>query len=174
MLLDERGVPITVGDEIAFMGQDFVFDRDATGEIDPNALTRVGCLGPFPVRAVPEAGAGPFVEIFVVLNDETPRVLAFVAVEAEATQATPAALPTVAPAEPTIEAPTEIPTEVPTEIPTPTPAPPTETPVPPTATPVPPAATPEPPTETPTPEIAPEVPATEPPAETPVPEASPS
>jgi hypothetical protein len=188
VLLDERGVPITVGDEIAFVGQDFVFDRDATGEIDPNALTRVGCLGPFPVRVAPEAGAGPFVEIFVVLNDETPRVLAFVAVEAEATQATPAALPTVAPAEPTIEAPTEIPTEVPTEIPTPTPVPPTETPVPPTATPmpptetpvpptptlVPPTATPAPPTETPTPEVATDVPATEPAVETPVPEASPS
>lgn len=179
VLLDERGVPVTIGDAIAFAGQEFVFDRDATGEVDVNALNRLGCVGPFPVRAAQAADAGPFAEIFVVLNDETPRALAFVAADAAAEPATPPVIPTVAPAEPTIEAPTEVPTAtiVP---PTATPVPPTETPVPPTATPeptataVPPTSTPEPPSATPTPEISTPIPETEPPAATPTPETAPS
>jgi hypothetical protein len=186
VLLDERGVPVTIGDAVAFAGQEFVFDRDATGEVDPNALNRVGCAGPFPVRAADDAGSGPFAEIFVELNDETPRLLAFVAVDAAVEPATPPVVTTVAPAEPTIEAPTEVPTATPIP-PTETPAPPTETPipptptlVPPTATPVPPTATPVPPTATlappatPAPEAPPEVPATEPPPATPTPESDPS
>ena len=38
ILLDDRGVPATIGETIVFAGQTFAFDRDATGEADPNAL----------------------------------------------------------------------------------------------------------------------------------------
>ena len=51
ILLDDRGVPQTIGETIVFAGQTFAFDRDATGEADPNALSRVGCVGPFSARA---------------------------------------------------------------------------------------------------------------------------
>ena len=55
ILLDDRGVPQTIGETIVFAGQTFAFDRDATGEADPNALTRVGCAGPFSARAEEDA-----------------------------------------------------------------------------------------------------------------------
>jgi hypothetical protein len=163
ILLDDRGVPETIGASIVFAGQTFAFDRDATGEVDLNALARVGCVGPFSARA-----EGDVVEnldqLFVVLNDVTPRLLAFTAVAPEQ----PAA-PTVAPA----QEPTETPVP-PTETPIPateTPVPPTETPIPPTETPVPATATLAP-TETPLPPTETPIPATEtpvPPTATPVP-----
>ena len=183
ILLDDRGVPATIGESIVFAGQTFAFDRDATGEVDPNALARVGCVGPFSARTDQDAGAERLDQLFIVLNDETPRVLAFIAVEAAVETPTEPAAPTVAPAEQPTETPipptetpippTETPvpptaTPVPTETPVPpteTPIPPTETPVPPTATPVPPTATPVPPTETPVPPTA----TPEPPTQTPVP-----
>src|SRR5829696_12577 len=59
ILLDDRGVPQTVGETIVFAGQTFAFDRDATGEADPNALIRVGCVGPFSARAEEGAGEDP-------------------------------------------------------------------------------------------------------------------
>ena len=181
ILLDDRGVPATIGESIVFAGQPFAFDRDATGEVDPNALARVGCAGPFSARADQDA-AESLEQLFIVLNDETPRVLAFTAAETAAGTATEAAAPTVAPAQQPTETPvppTETPipptetlvpptaTPLPTETPVPTATPisPTETPVPPTATPVPPTATPVPPTATPIPPTA----TLEPPAETPVP-----
>ena len=172
ILLDDRGVPQTIGETIVFAGQTFAFDRDATGEADPNALTRVGCVGPFSARAEQDAGEN-LDQLFVVLNDATPRLLAFTAVAPDAETATVApeepVVPTVAPAQAATETP--IP---PTETPIPpieTPIPPTETPVPPTATlvptetPVPPTETPVPPTETPIPPTV----AAVPPTETPVP-----
>ena len=55
ILLDDRGVPDTIGETIVFAGQTFAFDRDATGEADPNALARVGCVGPFSARAEQDA-----------------------------------------------------------------------------------------------------------------------
>ena len=170
ILLDDRGVPDTIGETIVFAGQTFAFDRDATGEADPNALTRVGCVGPFSARAEQDAVEN-LNELFVVLNDATPRLLAFTAVAPEEP-----VVPTVAPAQEPTETPIP-PTETPippTETPVPpteTPVPPTETPVPPTATlaptetPLPPTETPVPPTETPVPATATPVPATE----TPVP-----
>jgi hypothetical protein len=172
ILLDDRGVPQNIGETIVFAGQTFAFDRDATGEVDPNALTRVGCLGPFSARGE-QAAAENLEQLFVVLNDATPRLLAFTAV-APATETA-----TVAPEEPV--APTVASAQVATETPisaTETPVPPTETPVPPTETPVPPTATliptetpvsptetPIPPTETPVPPTATAVP----PTATPVP-----
>jgi hypothetical protein len=149
ILLDDRGVPNTFGETIVFAGQTFAFDRDATGEVDPNALARVGCVGPFPARAEQDA-AENLDQLFVVLNDATPRLLAFTAVGQEAPVA-----PTVAPAQEPTEAPLPA-TETPIP-PTGTPISPTETPVPPTATiaptetPIPPTETPVPPTETPVP-----------------------
>ena len=126
ILLDDRGIPDTFGETIVFAGRTFAFDRDATGEADPNALTRVGCVAPFSARAE-QAAVENLDQLFVVLNDATPRLLAFTAVAQEAP-----ALPTVAPA----------------QEPTETPVPPTETPVPPTETPIPPTETPVPPTAT--------------------------
>jgi hypothetical protein len=173
--LDDRGVPGTFGETIVFAGRTFAFDRDATGETDPNALTRVGCVAPFSARAEQDAVEN-LDQLFVVLNDATPRLLAFTAVGPEAP-----ALPTVAPAQEPTETPVP-PTETPIP-PTETPTPPTETPVPPTATlaptetPIPPTETPIPPTETPVPPTAAPVSpvetvtaATPAPAETPVPQ----
>ena len=173
ILLDDRDVPATIGESIVFTGEAFAFDRDATGEVDPNALARVGCVGPFSARAGQDTGAEQLNQLFIVLNDETPRVLAFTAVETAIETPTEPAVPTVAPAEQPTETPvpptetpipptetpvpptsTLAPTETPipptaTTVPTETPIPPTETPIPPTATPVPPTATPVPPTATP-------------------------
>ena len=129
ILLDDRGVPQTIGETIVFAGQTFAFDRDATGEADPNALTRVGCAGPFSARA--EQDAAKSGQLFVVLNDATPRCW-------RSPRWRPAAeTATVAPEEPVV--------------PTVAPAQATETPVPPTETPIPPTETPIPPTETPVP-----------------------
>ena len=133
ILLDDRGVPQTIGETIVFAGQTFAFDRDATGEADPNALTRVGCVGPFSARAEEDA-AENLDQLFVVLNDATPRLLAFTAVGPAAETAT------VAPEEPVV------PTVAPAQAATETPVPPTETPIPPTETPIPPTETPVPPT----------------------------
>ena len=77
--LDDRGVPDTFGETIVFAGRTFAFDRDATGETDPNALTRVGCVAPFSARAEQDAVEN-LDQLFVVLNDATPRLLAFTAV----------------------------------------------------------------------------------------------
>ena len=79
ILLDDRGVPETIGETIVFAGQTFAFDRDATGEADPNALARVGCVGPFSARAEQDAVEN-LDQLFVVLNDATPRLLVFTAV----------------------------------------------------------------------------------------------
>jgi hypothetical protein len=172
ILLDERGAPQTIGETIVFAGQTFTFERDATGEWDPNVLARVGCVGPFSARAEPDA-AESLAQIFVVLNDATPRLLAFSAVAPAAATATAApdapAVPTVAPA-PEVTATPLPPTETPIP-PTATPIPPTETAIPPTETPIPPTETPVPPTATPVPTETP-IPPTEtpiPPTETPVP-----
>ncbi|MBA3449724.1 MAG: hypothetical protein H0T18_00770, partial [Chloroflexia bacterium] len=179
----DRGVPGTLGAVVVFGGQTYSFDRDATGEVDPNALARAGCVGPFSARVDP-AGADPS-QLFVILNDDTPRVLAFVAAEAGGAPATapadqsvistetPAGIPTVAPAQAATETPVP-PTEtpVPTPVPTATPVPATETPVPPTETPIPPTETTVPPTETAVPPTETPVPPTEtpvPPTETPAP-----
>jgi hypothetical protein len=181
ILLDDRGVPQTIGETIVFAGQTFAFDRDATGEADPNVLTRVGCVGPFSARAEGEA-AGNLDQLFVMLNDATPRLLAFTAVAPAAETATVApeepVVPTVAPAQEATETPIP-PTETPIP-PTETPIPPTETPVPPTATlaptetPIPPTETPVPPTETPVPPTVTPVPPVETaPAATPAPTATP-
>jgi hypothetical protein len=175
ILLDDRGVPQTFGETIGFAGQTFAFDRDATGEADPNALNRVGCVGPFSARA--EQGAGDNLDqLFVVLNDATPRLLVFTAVAPAGETATGAAeepiVPTVAPAQEATETPIP-PTETPIP-PTETPIPPTETSVPATATlvpnetPIPPTETPVPPTVTPVPPVATVPAATPPPTETPV------
>ncbi|MBA2597377.1 MAG: hypothetical protein H0V00_12220, partial [Chloroflexia bacterium] len=51
--LDDRGVPGTFGDTVMFNGQSYTFDREATGEVDPNLLARAGCVGPFSVRVDP-------------------------------------------------------------------------------------------------------------------------
>ncbi|MDF2762079.1 MAG: hypothetical protein K0S83_813, partial [Thermomicrobiales bacterium] len=165
ILLDERGVPETIGETIVFAGQTFAFDRDATGEVDPNALARVGCVGPFSARAEQDA-AEDLEQLFVVLNDATPRLLAFTAVAPTAETAT------AAPEEPIV--PTVAPVQEATETPIPateTPIPPTETPIPPTETPIPPTGTPIPATETPVPPTATLVPTDTPipPTETPVP-----
>ena len=72
-----------------------------------DALTRVGCAGPFSARA--EAGAENLDQLFVVLNDATPRLLAFTAVAPAAETATVApeepVVPTVAPAQAATETP---------------------------------------------------------------------
>jgi hypothetical protein len=179
ILLDDRGVPDTFGEMIVFAGQTFAFDRDATGEVDPNALARVGCVGPFSVRVEQDAVEN-LDQLFVVLNDATPRVLAFTAIGQEEPVA-----PTVAPAQEPTETPVPA-TETPIP-PTGTPIPPTETPVPPTATiaptetpipptetPIPPTETPVPPTMTPAPAVATVAAATPAPAETPVPPQTPA
>jgi hypothetical protein len=155
ILLDDRGVPDTFGETIVFAGQTFAFDRDATGETDPNVLARVGCVGPFSARAEQDAVEN-LDQLFVVLNDASPRLLAFTAVALDEP-----VVPTVAPAQELTETPVP---------PTETPVPPTETPIPPTETPVPPTATLAP-TETPIPPTETAVPPTEtpiPPTETPV------
>src|SRR5215211_4152642 len=184
ILLDDRGVPQTIGESIVFAGQNFAFDRDATGEADPSALSRVGCVGPFSARADQDA-AENLDHLFVILNDTTPRLLAFTAVGAAAATATAApeapVVPTVAPAQEPTETPippTETPvpptaTLVPTETPiapTVTPIPPTETPIPPTETPIPATETPVPPTETPVPALETVAAATPAPTETPIPQ----
>src|SRR5829696_7912143 len=179
ILLDDRGVPQTIGESIVFAGQNFAFDRDATGEADPSALSRVGCVGPFSARADQDA-AENLDRLFVILNDTMPRLLVFTAVGPAAGTATAApeapVVPTVAPAQEPTETPVP-PTETPIP-PTETPIPPTETPVPPTATlvptetPIPPTETPIPPTETPIPPTDTPIPPTEttvPPTVTPVP-----
>ena len=181
ILLDDRGVPSTLGSEIVFAGQTYAFERDATGEIDPNALARTGCVGPFSARVDPAAPN----QLFVILNDATPRVLVFTATAPVAEPATAPADEPVITTETAIPAPTEVPTEVPTDTPIPateTPVPATETPiptpvptetpvpataVPPTETPVPPTATAIPPTASPAPPEATEAPATAAVAETP-------
>src|SRR5215207_1261660 len=171
ILLDDRGVPQTIG----FAGQTFAFDRDATGEVDPNALNRVGCVGPFSARSEQDAGDN-LDQLFVVLNDATPRLIAFTAVapaaETVAGTAEEPVIPTVAPAQEATETlvpPTETPIS-PTETPVPPTATlvPTETPVPPTETPIPATETPIPPTVTPVPPVATVPAATPAPTETPV------
>jgi hypothetical protein len=125
VLLAENGLPITVGETIVFAGQTFAFDGEVTGEFDANALVRAGCVGPFSARADQPASGNGFDRIFIVLNDQTPRVFAFVA------------------GSPTVEA-----TPAPDLAETPVVTPPTATPLPPTATTAPPTATAPPPTET--------------------------
>src|SRR5215211_5261511 len=184
ILLDDRGVPQTIDESIVFADQNFAFDRDATGEADPSALSRVGCVGPFSARADQDA-AENLDHLFVILNDTTPRLLAFTAVGPAAATATAApeapVVPTVAPAQEPTETPvppTETPipptaTLVPTETPiapTVTPIPPTETPIPPTETPIPATETPVPPTETPVPALETVAAATPAPTETPIPQ----
>ena len=58
ILLDERGVPDTIEETVVFGGQTFTFDRDATGEVDPDALARAGCIGPFSARSDQGDGRG--------------------------------------------------------------------------------------------------------------------
>src|SRR5215212_2298632 len=96
ILLDDRGVPQTIGETIVFAGQNFAFDRDATGEADPNALSRVGCVGPFSARADQDATEN-LDQLFVVLNDTTPRLLAFTTVGPAAGTATVASEAPVVP-----------------------------------------------------------------------------
>lgn len=149
ILLGENGLPITLGESIVFAGQSFTFSEDATGVVDPNALIRVGCIGPFSARADQPSDLNAFNRLFVVLNGQTPRVLAFNAEGAVQGAATaPASQPITPPAPPAT--------------PTPEPPAPTETAIPPTASPVPPTPTVVP-TATEVPLIATELPATAPP-----------
>lgn len=159
VLLAESGLPITVGETIVFAGQTFGFAGDLTGTIDASTLVRAGCLGPFSARSDAPADGGALDQIFLVLNDQAPRVLAFAA------QAPDGDL-----------APTEVPAEAPTVAP-PTatvPPPPTATAIPPTATAVPPTATavPETPTPLPSPTVVPATATLAPPAATPPPVAT--
>ena len=192
VVLDERGLPEQVGDDLTFGGQEFAFVEEATG-VDRAALGRVGCAGPFSVLAESAADAGQLSDIYLAVAD---RVFLFRATTEEPDTVdgpvgTPPASPeaTAAPTEapapteaappiaPVEETPTATPvptaTPAPTEEPTATPAPePTSTPAP-TATPEP-TATPLPPTPSPEPTTAPEPTAAAttaaPPTETPAPE----
>jgi hypothetical protein len=142
VILDEQGLPTTIGTEFPFAGQSFAFE-EAT-DVDLTTLTRAGCAGPFPLFAAPEEAGGPFMALYLSVGDQ---VFTF-----RSAEAAPAATPEEtepAPASPEVaEEPTEVPdptetdvpTEAPTEVPTETPVPTevaTETPVPPTETPVP-------------------------------------
>ena len=137
VLLAENGLPITVGETVVFAGQTFSFAGDVTGEVDANALVRAGCLGPFSVRSDEPASGDTFDQIYMVLTDQTPHVLAF-------TAQAPAGEPVSTPA------PVETPTVTPPTV-TAVPSTATATAVPPTATALPPTATAVPPTPTPLP-----------------------
>lgn len=174
VLTDDQGIPTNLGTEVDFDGQTFAFETDVTGDVDPEALTRVGCVGPYSARAGGESADDAPRRLYVVLVDETPTVLAFAAEGGPPPDAgvddEDATAPAEAPTEPSD--PTETPEPAtPTAEPEPEPtetAVPTETPVPPTATPEP-TMTPEPtatPESTETPAIPTETPA---PTETAVP-----
>ncbi|CAA9544653.1 MAG: hypothetical protein AVDCRST_MAG19-341 [uncultured Thermomicrobiales bacterium] len=155
VLLDEDGVPTNLGQTIAFGGQTFAFEGNVTDDVDATTLDRLGCVGPFPARAEEGVAAGSLERLYVILNDQPQRVLAFAATtptaDGDGTPVGGAAM-TEEPQAATTE--TAVPTETPlpptaTTAPTGTPVPPTET-VAPTETPPPPTETPEP-TETPIP-----------------------
>jgi len=172
VLLSEAGVPDNLGENIEFGGQPFSFEADLTGEIDANTLERVGCAGVYSVRADAGAADGALDRLYVILNDQTPRVLAYQSTGAPTEPAGTEAAGTVAPAPAATEAPVEetvAPTLEPTS-PPPTEVPPTE--VPPTEI----SPTEVPPTEvSPTDVPATEVPPTEvPPTEVPATEVPPT
>ena len=157
--LDEQGLPELIGPELPFGDQTFTFVEETT-DIDRAALAGVGCAGPFPVFAAPDADEGPFTDLYLSVANrlfrfrstetvspatpaatETPSATEATEVPAETATPSPAAteVPPTAPISPAIEprTGTPIPTEEPTSTPAPTATPmPTNTPEP-TATPMP-------------------------------------
>lgn len=139
ILLDDQGLPSTLGTEFPFAGQTFTFAGEAT-DVDVTALSQIGCATAFPVFVTPEEVEGPFTQLYLAIGT---RLFLFQAVE-EAPDASPAVTETeTVDASPTVDEPTatiapaspaatEIPTETvfPTEPPT---EQPTETQVPTTA-----------------------------------------
>ena len=159
VLIDDSGVPANVGTSIVFDGQQFTFDGDVTGQVDEPGLPRAGCVGTYLARGEQGEKVGERTTLYVILADQTPRVLAYKAVGAvpgetvaPGTGVAETTVPIAPVATETIVPMTAPPTVAATEaLPTETPVPPTETPVPPTETPVPPTETPMPPTVTPLP-----------------------
>ncbi|MDP9365318.1 MAG: hypothetical protein M3Q10_14025, partial [Chloroflexota bacterium] len=66
VLLGEDGRPSTLRDALGFNGQRFDFGGDVSGQVDPAALTPVGCTGPFRIAA--ETAEGPFDQIYAVVG----------------------------------------------------------------------------------------------------------
>ncbi len=49
--VDEDGLPAVLTDDVPFGEQTLTFSANATNEVDPGTLTKVGCAGAFPVLA---------------------------------------------------------------------------------------------------------------------------
>ena len=106
------GQPSALVGSLAFAGIEFGASGDVTESVNPADLTRLGCAGPFPVFAGPEAG-GEEATRYVEAGG---RIYAYVGT-IPATEA-PTEEPTDEATEASIEEPTEAVSEEPTEAPT--------------------------------------------------------
>ncbi len=77
--LSSNGLPMTIADPLVFNQQRFDAAGDVTGQVDPATLTRVGCIGPYSLQAPSEQTTGPFDQLYLLLNDQTPRLVSLIA-----------------------------------------------------------------------------------------------
>jgi hypothetical protein len=105
VVLDEEGLPAAIGAVFPFGGQTFAFVEEAAG-IDQEALTRAGCVGPFPALAEADAVDGSLTDLYLSVAG---RLFLFrstdtTAAETPAATETPTGVPTAtATTEPTAE-----------------------------------------------------------------------
>jgi hypothetical protein len=84
--LNDQLIPESMTGEVPFGTQVFTFDSEAAG-VQREGLTKVGCVGPFPVYAEPDVDTSPFTQIYIYVGT---RLFILIATEVPATVATTA------------------------------------------------------------------------------------
>ena len=74
--VDDDGLPNTLTADIPFGTQTLTFAANATAEVDPTTLTKIGCAGPFPALASNGESVGNLTEVFVNVGGEYLRFTA--------------------------------------------------------------------------------------------------
>lgn len=66
LILDSDGRPAELTDSLAFGGRESTFTADVSNQVDVNTLTKVGCVGPFPTYAGPDATGGSGTQLYAL------------------------------------------------------------------------------------------------------------
>jgi hypothetical protein len=141
----DDGRPASIAESLAFNGAEFAFDSDATDEVDPASLTKVGCSTAFPVLAPTDTADGN-AQLYVLAGTRLFRFTGAGAVPSEETTGPPDTTTSTTSTSSTSTTTTEPPTTTTTT--TTTTEPPTTTSTTTTTTEPPPTTTTEPPTTT--------------------------
>ncbi len=68
--VDEDGLPDLLNSDIPFGTQTLTFSANATAEVGPTALSKIGCVGPFPLLAPQGETVGSLTEVYANVGGE--------------------------------------------------------------------------------------------------------